>query len=267
MIARTPHPPRGRTRTVIAAGVVVAVVSLASGCGARAGDDKDPEHRSFSLHGKTLTIDSDDSSLDLVPVDGHEVRVTRWFKGRVVLGGDPSVSWTWHDDRLTLHTHCSGMIADCSARHRVEVPRDAAVTVHDGDGRVTARDFRTALKIHTDDGAIRVEHSAGPLELSASDGSVHAVGVMSRQVKATTDDGSIQLELTGVPDRVDARSEDGATTIALPRSGPGAGTVAYRVTATTDDGHVDIGVPRDAHSPHVVSARSDDGKVTVRNAN
>lgn len=270
MIAAHTHRPRRRrirARAVFVACAVVTVASLASGCGAQAGDDQDPDHRSFSLQGKTLTIDSDDSALDLVPVDGDRVRVTRWFKGQVVLGGDPSVSWTWHDDRLTLRTHCSGVITDCSARHRVEVPRDAAVTVHNADGTVTANGFRTALKIRTDDGAIRVEHSSGPLELATADGSVHALDVTSHQVKASTDDGSIQLGLATVPDRVDAHTEDGATTIALPRSGPDGTPATYRVTASTDDGRVDIGVPRDAHSPHVVSAHSEDGKVTVRNAN
>ncbi|MBB6419352.1 hypothetical protein ACIBQ5_02870 [Streptomyces massasporeus] len=49
-------------------------------------------------------------------------------------------------------------------------------------------------------------------------------------------------------------------TIAVPRS-------AYRVTTETGDGGVDVSVPRDETSPHVVSAHTVDGKVTVRTAN
>jgi len=45
---------------------VAVVALLAAGCGASAGDDKEPEHRSFALNGRTLTVDSDDSALDLV---------------------------------------------------------------------------------------------------------------------------------------------------------------------------------------------------------
>jgi hypothetical protein len=41
----------------------------------------------------------------------------------------------------------------------------------------------------------------------------------------------------------------------------------YKVTTRTGDGSVDVSVPRDDSSEHVVSARSGDGKVTVRNAN
>lgn len=258
---------RPRLRVVAVAGAVVAVATLAGGCGGRAQDDGHPDQRTFALHGKTLTIDSDDSALELVPVDGDEVRVTRWFDARVVLGKDPKTTWSWQDDRLTLRVHCSGVVTSCSAKHRVEVPRDVMVTVRNQDGSVTARGFRSALRIHTDDGSIRVEDSAGPLELSGRDGSIRAVGLTSRQVKATSVDGSLQLELKDVPDRVDARSEDGSTTITLPRSGGSAGAVAYHVTATSDDGHVSVDVPRDEHSAHVVSAHADDGTVTVRNAN
>lgn len=259
------NPGRSRTPALAVIGMVVAVTALASGCGARVGDDKKPEHRSFSLHGKTLTIDSDNSALELVPVDGDKVRVTRWFSGRTVLSDAPSTSWSWHDDRLTLRVHCSGVISGCSSKHRIEVPRSAAVTVHNQDGRVTARDFRTALKIDTEDGSVQVERSAGPLELTGADASIHAVRVTSRQVRATAADGVIELELAAVPDRVEARSEDGATTITLPRSGPDGGTVAYHVDVSSKDGPTDIAVPRDVHSPHVIAAYADDGKVTVRN--
>lgn len=281
MTVRIRHPYRrplgdprlragGRPRRRGGLGVVCAMVvvaCLANGCGGRAEQDKHPDQREFTLRGKTLTIDSDDSALDLVPVDGEKVRVTRWFTARVVLGSDPTTTWSWKDDRLTLRTHCAGVVTTCSARHRVEVPRDVAVTVRDKDGSVTARDFRTALRIHADDGSVHVENSAGPLDLSGEDGSIRADRLTSRRVRVTTDDGSIQLELAKVPERVETRSRDGSTTVTLPRSGPDGASVAYRVSATAQDGHVTVDVPRDDHSPHVVSAHADDGKVTVRNAN
>lgn len=269
MITRTLRSRHGRARTpaLAVACAVVIITALTAGCGGRVGDDKKPEHRSFSLQGKTLTIDSDDSALELVPVDGDEVRVTRWFKGRTVLGDAPSVSWAWRDDRLTLRMSCSGMVTGCTSRHRIEIPRTAAVTVNNEDGSVTANDFRTALKIHTEDGAIRVERSAGRLELTAADASIRTVHTTSRQVKATTADGTIELELAAVPNRIETRTQDGTTTLRLPRSGPNGATIAYHVDVSTEDGLTDIAVPQDAESPHVISARADDGKVTVQNTN
>jgi hypothetical protein len=257
----------GRVRmAAVGASVAVAALGL-SACGADAGDDDTPEHRSFALHGPTLTIDSDDSALELVVADSAKadgkVEVTRWFKGKVVVGGDPHVSWAMKDDRLVLRMKCSGMIADCAARHRIVVPRGVAVTVRDGDGGVTATGFKAALRIRTADGSVRVADSSGPLELNSADGSVKALGISSRQVRASTEDGSVRLELAVVPDLVDSTSQDGSVTIGL----PGKAGTAYRVTAKSADGSVDVSVPRDEGSSHVVSARTDDGKVTVRTVN
>ncbi|MEU1041754.1 DUF4097 family beta strand repeat-containing protein [Streptomyces sp. NPDC005551] len=252
-----------RVRTAAASAAVVALVAAVSACGADAADDEKPEHRSFALHGRTLTVDSDDSALELVVADSDdadEVEVTRWFEGSVVMGGEPRVTWTMRDDRLVLRMKCSGVVADCSARHRIEVPRGIAVSVEDGDGSVTAKGFEERLSIRTSDGSVRVTDSAGPLDLHSGDGSITALGVDSRRVRATTGDGSVRLELGVVPQLVESRSQDGSITIGLPRE-------TYRVTAGSDDGAVDVSVPRDDKSPHVVSARAGDGKVTVRTAN
>lgn len=279
-MSRTARPVH---RTAVrAAAVAGAVVVLVAGVGACAspGDDEDPERRSFALSGPTLTVDSDDSALEIVAVDGREagtVGVTRWFEGSVMLGGDPEVTWTMRGDRLVLRVKCSGVVADCAARHRVEVPRGVAVRVEDGDGSVRASGFREALDIRTGDGSVRVSGSSGPLRvrtgdgsvritdtsgpvrLHTGDGSVHA-DVSSREVSARTNDGSVSLELGTVPDLVEAHTGDGSVTIAVPRE-------TYRVTTETGDGAVDVSVPRSDTSRHVVSAHTGDGKVTVRTAN
>ncbi|MEU5769489.1 DUF4097 family beta strand repeat-containing protein [Streptomyces asoensis] len=249
-------------RAVLVTGVVVALAAGATGCGASAADDDHPDHRSFALTGRTLTIDSDDSALEIVASDTAKagtVDVTRWWQGSVTIGKKPKVSWSMKDDRLVLRLRCSGLVADCSARHRVEVPRGVAVKADSDDGSVRAQGFRDALSVRTQDGSVHVTDSSGPLELRSDDGSVRAE-VSSRTVRAHTQDGSVRLTLDAVPDRVESVSDDGSVTIALPRA-------TYRVTTRTDDGGVDVSVPRDESSAHVVNARTADGKVTVRNAN
>ncbi|MFD8215216.1 DUF4097 family beta strand repeat-containing protein [Streptomyces sp. NPDC059697] len=258
-MARTQTP----ARTVAVAGAVVALVATAAGCGASAGDDRHPEHRAFALHGRTLTVDSDDSALELVVAESGEadkVEVTRWFQGHIVVGGDPRVTWAMKDDRLTLRMKCSGVVADCSAKHRIVVPRGVAVKVVDGDGSVRAQGFKEALGIRTSDGSVRVTNSSGALDLRTADGSIHALGIDSRRVRAQSSDGSVQLELGVVPDLVEALSQDGSLTIGLPHD-------TYRVTAESGDGSVRVSVPRDPASSHVVSAHANDGSITVRTAN
>ncbi|MGW0709978.1 DUF4097 family beta strand repeat-containing protein [Streptomyces sp. NPDC002643] len=249
-------------RRLALAALAVALIGSVAACGADADDDAAPEHRAFALEGRTLTVDSDDSALELVAADtdGDEVKVTRWFEGRVVVGGEPRVTWEMKDDRLKLRLKCSGIVADCAAKHRIEVPRGIAVTVEDGDGGVTAKGFAEALTIRTGDGAVRVSDSSGPLELHTDDGSVRALGVESRSVKTSTKDGSVKLELGVVPDLVESRSDDGSISIGLPRE------ESYRVETGSDDGSVEVSVSRDEDSAHVVTAHTRDGSVTVRNA-
>ncbi|KQX82342.1 MULTISPECIES: DUF4097 family beta strand repeat-containing protein [unclassified Streptomyces] len=249
-------------RAFLATGAVVALAAGTTACGAAAADDEHPDHRAFALQGRTLTIDSDDSALEIVASDTAEVGkvdVTRWFQGSVTIGEEPKVTWSMKDDRLKLRLHCSGLVADCAAKHRIEVPRGVAVKVENEDGSVRAQGFRDALSVHAEDGSVQVTDSSGPLELRTEDGSVRAE-VSSRTVDTRTEDGSVHLTLAAVPDRVESVSEDGSVTITLPEA-------TYRVTTKTDDGGVDVSVPRDESSAHVVSARTADGKVTVRNAN
>ncbi|MEV7191357.1 DUF4097 family beta strand repeat-containing protein [Streptomyces sp. NPDC093510] len=291
MTVRTRRRPRA-ARALAAVGGTTAVVLLLGACGADADTDTEPEHRTFALAGKKLTVDSSDTTLELVPADGDAegVKVTRWFDGETMLGGDPKVTWKMDGDRLTLGMSCSGVIANCSAKHRVEVPRGVQVTVENQDGRVTASGFRDALKIRTKDGSVTVRNTGapldlrssdgsvtvdgadGPLDVHSSDGSVTARGITSRQVAVDSRDGAVRLELTAVPDRVDARSKDGSVDIAVPgekdgKDGKDGKKVAYDVKTETADGSVDVSVPRDDKSPHHLSVRSADGQVTVRSAN
>lgn len=252
---------RGRRGSLAAVGVgVLAVGLLASGCGNSAEDDTEPEKRSFAFSGRALTVDSDDSALELVAGDVDDVQDTRWFKASVAIGQDPEISWAMKDGTLKLRVHCAGVVADCSAKHRIVVPRGVALTVKDQDGSVRATGFEKGLDIRSGDGSVRVQDVSGALTLRTADGSVHATGIDSRRVDVHTQDGSARLEFASVPDRVSARGQDGSLTIGLPDA-------TYRVTTGTKDGSVDVSVPRDESSSHVVSAHTQDGKVTVRTAN
>ncbi|WP_030238906.1 DUF4097 family beta strand repeat-containing protein [Streptomyces sp. NRRL S-455] len=274
----TTRPAQARAAAI--AGAVVVLVAGLSACGASAGEDKEPDHRSFDLRGRTLTVDSDDSALEIVAADAAPagtIEVTRWFKGKVVFGNEPEVTWSMRDDRLVLRLKCSGVVADCSARHRIEVPRGIAVKVQDRDGSVRARGFQDPLSIHAGDGSVRVTDTTGPLNLRTGDGSIRVSGatgplqlrtgdgsiradVSSRDVRTRTGDGSVRLEFGAVPARVESRSGDGSVTIALPKA-------TYRVATETGDGGVDVSVPRGESSSHVVDVRTGDGGISVRTVN
>ncbi|MET8681174.1 DUF4097 family beta strand repeat-containing protein [Streptomyces sp. NPDC004647] len=250
-----------RTRTILASGGVLVLAAVTTGCGgAEAAEDRAPEHRAFAFSGRTLTVDTENSDIELVPADVEKVEVTRWFSGWTAVGGDVEQTWEMKGDTLRLEVGCGGLINNCDARHRVEVPRGVAVTVEDDNGTVRASGFDTGLKLSSGNGTVRVEDSRGPLELSSDNGQVTATGVASRRVSADSDNGEVQLAFTQVPDQVETTSDNGEIHIELPRA-------SYRVEAQSSNGETDVGVPQDDRSGHSVTAHSDNGEVTLRTAN
>ncbi|MFE4449867.1 DUF4097 family beta strand repeat-containing protein [Streptomyces sp. NPDC056796] len=257
MTIRTRH-----TDALVAAAGTVLLVAALSGCGSTDAEDSAPEHKSFAFGGEALTIDSGNSTLDLVPADVKQIEVTRRVDGWVFLGSGPDPVWKLERDKLRLEVKCRAMISNCEAHHEVKVPRGLALTVQGNNGKVTAAGFDTPLKITTDNGGVDVHDISGPLELHADNGSVEAQRVSGPSVIARSDNGRIRIGFTRAPDLVDTSSDNGSISIALP-----AGKETYAVSTHTDNGRVSVGVPRSENSEHVVKARSDNGEVTVRTAN
>lgn len=247
------------SRTLLALGGALLALTAASGC-SNASDDKDPESRSFALPGKRLKVVARDGDLDIRPADVDEVQVTRWFSGYTVLGGDPEVTWSMDDGTLRLTADCgTALVSDCDVRHKVLVPRDAAVTVNADNGAVKASGFSSDLEIDADNGSVRVKDASGTLTLSSDNGKVVGEGLSSRRVSAESDNGEVKLSFDKVPDNVRADSDNGRITMVLPEA-------EYRVEAEASNGDVGIGVPDDPRSKHLIHAGSDNGEISLRMA-
>ncbi|MEU5716542.1 DUF4097 family beta strand repeat-containing protein [Streptomyces sp. NPDC020403] len=253
---------RNRTTALAAAGGTLLLVAGLSGCGSADVDDAPVEHTSFAFSGRTLTIDAENSSLEVVPADVDQIEVTRRVDGWVVLGSGPDPVWKLEGDTLTLRVRCTAVINNCVSHHQVRVPRGLPLSVDGDNGEITASGFTTPLTLSSGNGAVRVRDSKGPLELESDNGSVVAERVSGASVIARADNGTIDLSFTQAPTLVDAVSDNGHVTIDLP---PGVGP--YAVSASADNGTVSVDVPRSDTSPRVVKARSDNGEVIVRSAN
>ncbi|MDF6021392.1 DUF4097 family beta strand repeat-containing protein [Streptomyces sp. JH34] len=251
-----------RTETLVAAAGTVLLVAALSGCGSTDAEGAPAEHKSFAFSGKALTIDAENSSLDLVSADVQEIEVTRRVDGWVLLGSGPDPVWKLEGDELKLEVKCRAVISNCEAHHEVKVPRGLALTVEGDNGEVVAAGFATALKISADNGAVGVRDASGPLELHADNGSIEAERITGRSVIARSDNGTVELGFSAVPDLVDTVSDNGSVSVTLP-----GGKQTYAVSAEADNGDVSVDVPRSGSSGHVVKARSDNGEVTVRSAN
>ncbi|TXS29537.1 hypothetical protein EAO71_12840 [Streptomyces sp. ms191] len=252
---------RRRIRMLLASGGAVVVALGVAGCGSADVEGAPVESKSFALSGTTLTIDSDNSDLEIVPADVEDVRVSRQVDGWVFMGDGPDATWRMADGRLTLRLECDALASSCGAVHRIQVPRGVSVTVEDDNGRVTAAGFATPLKIRSDNGDVVVRRATGALDLGSGNGNVVVEdSSASTDVAARTDNGDVRLTLGAVPRRVEAVTDNGSIDIALPRA-------TYDVDGRSDNGDVRIGVPTGKGGGHVVTARSDNGEVTVRAVN
>ncbi|GAA4921323.1 DUF4097 family beta strand repeat-containing protein [Streptomyces coeruleoprunus] len=219
------------------------------------------EKKAFPVSGQSLTIDSDNSDIVLVPADVRDVEVSRQVDGWVIIGEGPETVWKMEGGTLTLRVKCEGLVGNCDARHEIKVPRGLAVTVKDDNGNITADGFTQALKVTTDNGDVSVRNARGPLDLVTDNGTIRVEGASSTAVTARSDNGDIRLALTGAPNRLESFSDNGAVTVEVP------GGVSYAVDARTDNGGLDVGVRTDRNSPRTLKAHSENGDVTVRAVN
>jgi hypothetical protein len=249
-----------KSRTTLAVGGAAVLALLATGCGGADVSQAPVEKKSFPLSGKTLTIDTDESRLDLVPADVKEVQVERQVDGWVFLGSGPDPVWEIKDDKLTLKMNCSGLSEDCTARHRLKVPRGVAVRVENDNGSVHAAGFDTDVRINADNGSITLKNMSGKLNVESDNGKIEGEAISSGSVVARSDNGRVRLGFTAVPDLVEGTSDNGSVHLTLPES-------TYKVDASSSNGKVKVGVPRADGSTHVVKARSDNGEVTLQSAN
>ncbi|MFH9721914.1 DUF4097 family beta strand repeat-containing protein [Streptomyces sp. NPDC017254] len=252
----------GRPSRVLlaSAGVLLASFALA-GCGGADVEEAPVERKSFAFGGDALTVDSDDSELVITPADIDEVRVERQVDGWVFMGSGPDASWKLVDGRLTLRVDCDGVAASCQAVHRIQVPRNVAVTVEDDNGGVRAEGFATPLKVRSDNGDVRVRKSGGPLDLGTDNGDVVVEGgATAPEVRVRSDNGDVRVALGQAPRSVDVVTDNGDVTVSVP-------SAEYEVTGASDNGDVRIDVPRRDRSGHSVSVRSDNGDVSVLTAN
>ncbi|MFD7508049.1 DUF4097 domain-containing protein [Streptomyces sp. NPDC059853] len=242
---------------VLTAAAVVLAAGL-SGCSTQTHDGA-AEHATFGVTGDTLTVESGDADVTLVPDPelAGEIAVTRWFTAGKVFG-TTDIGWEMAGDTLTLRVECSGFVTSCDAPHEIAVPADLAVTVRGVNGHIEAAGFTAPLDLSSHNGNITVEDSGtGDLRLSSHNGTITATGLDTPRLRADTHNGGIALGLAGVPEEVEVTSHNGAVRLTVP-----AGT-AYRVDTDTDNGSVDVDVPRDEAAGARISVSTRNGGISV----
>ena len=241
-VALTPARPRGRTAWRIGASVLalaalgwgsLSLVNLLA---------HGEEHFARTINAAEITtidVSTDRGSVRVIGTDRDDISLHSYISNG--LGGTDHTERV-RNGRLAIDASCAFPVAYwCTASYTLRVPRGMKVTAWSGSGR------------------IEVSGTTATVDLRSQHGDIEAVGLRSRQVRATTDHGSVHLQFASAPQRVTAASGHGDVDVVIPRTGD-----AYRVELSTDHGSTRADVRTDPGADRRIALQTGHGDVTVR---
>lgn len=235
--------------------------------------------QNYTISGRAnVRIDTNDGSVRVSTSDTKTVQLRVEYEGfelnknlhieskqdgdRVELIARVTAHWGfnmgWHNSRR-LHIE-------------VQMPRDADLDTHTGDGSVEANSINGNINVYTGDGSVRASALTGTIVLHTNDGSINVTSLKG-DIRLHTGDGSIEAhELDG---KLDADSGDGHVRVAgrfdALNVKTGDGSVDTRVMAgskmaanwniRTGDGSVDLTLPGDFQAN--IDASTGDGHISL----
>ena len=150
----------------------------------------------------------------------------------------PAVTHVISGTTLTLSYTCPAEFV-CAVSYDVQVPRGVAVQVSTAAGPITL----TTL--------------AGPVSAQTSAGLITAISLSSPTATLKSNAGGIDAMFAAAPSSVHASTNVGPISLTVP------GSAAYQVSTHAYVGSSTVTVPKSAASPHVISASSDLGSITI----
>jgi hypothetical protein len=222
--------------TLLMTGLLAGCGSLSSlkqiGAGVRT-----PAGKTYTIGGRvtTVTVDTAGSVTATGTAGGGPVTVTEELSYTKT---PPVTTRRVSGGTLTLAYTCKPELV-CSVDYRIGVPRGVAVHAESREGSVTLTSV------------------SGPVTAQAFAGPVTATGLSSPSAVLRSGAGGIDATFTAAPASVQASTDAGPITIAVP------GSVTYKVSAHALVGVTTVTVRRSATAAHAITARSDLGSITI----
>ncbi|WP_150460297.1 DUF4097 family beta strand repeat-containing protein [Nesterenkonia ebinurensis] len=163
-----------------------------------------------------------------------------WYASERPVVGDEWEGSTWVVDLGCQHMGIPIWFAPgCGIDYSGHMPASAGAEVALTSGSITLKDLR------------------GPLSLETSSGRVTGEGLSSDIADTRSTAGSISLEFTERPSRVEAEATSGNIEVSVPRG------EAYRVLTDTASGGITIDVATDPEAESTIDLRTTSGHITV----
>jgi DUF4097 and DUF4098 domain-containing protein YvlB len=248
-------------RIALSVGIVLAAIfivcSATSVAGWTIGSTEKTNHEVIPGPVKTLTLDANSGDVTLVASDTDDVVVDSHARGQL---HTPTLKVRPEGTHLTVTGGCPNIsFGDCSAEIIVRVPANTAVDVDAGSGDIHAQDLSGNVRLRSASGDVSADDLHGfSVQLKSASGDITASHVRAGTVSARTASGDVTLQLSSVPEGVEARTNSGDVAVLVP-----PGSEMYRVDADTNSGDKTVGVATSSRASHAISAHTNSGDVVV----
>jgi hypothetical protein len=225
----------------VAAGVLtLAVLPVLGGCGAlkqigAGAHTGNTKNFTITAHVTTVVIEGGASSITVTGSDRSTVAVSQQPSYSKT---PPATSRQVAGTTLTLSYSCKAQLV-CSVEYDVQVPHGVAVQASTRTGAITLTSLGGDISAQTDAGFI-----------TAND-----LGGATARLKSSA--GGIIATFSAAPSSVSAATNIGSISLTLP------GAESYQIHTHTYVGSSSVTVPKNAASPHVITASSDLGSITI----
>jgi len=225
---------------VAVATVVCAALPVVGGCGALkqvGAGAHNAAAQTFTItgHVTTVVIDGGASSVSVTGSDRGTIGVSQQASYSKT---PPLTSRRVAGTTLTLSYSCKAELV-CGVEYAVQVPRGVAVRASTRAGAITLTSVTGDVSAQTDAGVI-IANDLG-----------------SATVELKSNAGGIIAAFSAVPGSIRASTNIGAISITVP------GVVAYQIHTHTYVGSSTVSVRKNPASPHVITASSDLGSITI----
>jgi hypothetical protein len=231
---------RGSRPAVVGCVVACAVIPSLAGCGSL-------RQIGAGAHAGPATTFTVTAPVTTLVVKGGTGSITVTGSGRKTIllsqrasysKTPPATTHVVSGTTLTLGYTCPAQLV-CGMAYDVQVPRGVAV------------------RAATSAGSITLTSLAGPVTAQTNAGLISATGLSSRTADLKSNAGGINAAFTAAPGSVHASTNVGPITISVP------GSASYQIQTRTYVGTSTVTVPKDAASPHAITASSDLGSITI----
>src|SRR5580658_572034 len=220
-------------------GLALAGISLAAPSGARADD----WNKKYSVSAKPeVRVETDDGDVEITTGGGGEIDVHVSTKGYKIGPSDVHVIESQDGNKLQLvvkapHGHFGWFnVGSHSIKIQVQVPAEADLDVHSGDGNVTSTAVSGAIRIDTGDGNINAQGLHGDIHLHSGDGHIEGANFDG---KLDVDTGDGHITISGRFDSLYLKTGDGS----IQASASSGSKIATAWNLRSGDGSITLRIP------------------------